>query len=325
MEILSGVNRKTMVMTACLIMAGILSACKADLTDAYSVQDNSIDEILTAEARQFHSTGFAETLCVPATTEDYNTENVNAEAFGHFDINRTDIISQKNLYERVYPASTTKILTCLLALELCDPEEEVIVPQESEITVSGSSMANLKPGDRIKIKDLLYGLMVPSGNDAAVAIAVHISGSVEEFAKLMNKKAVQLGATRTNFTNPHGLPDDNHYTCIYDMYLIFNEASKYDTFRTVSSTKEYTATIFNTSDQTERTVTWTSGNGFYNEKFSLKDDITYYGGKTGHTNAAGFCLVLGTVRKGMEEYISIIMKAPGYEDLYHGMQELTSK
>lgn len=302
----------------------IFSSCGKEIEDPYHFQSIGENEVLSGEAVQCRAEGFARDLCVLPATETEDPGTVNAEAFALFDTEQQEILVQKNLYEKVYPASTTKILTCLLALELCDPEEEVTVPAESAITVSGSSMADLKPGDCLKMKDMLYALMVPSGNDAAVAIACHISGSVEEFADLMNRKAVSLGATHSHFTNPHGLPDEEHYTCVYDLYLIFNEASKSETFRRVSSTKEYTAKIRNGADASEREVTWTSGNGFYNGKFELKDGLSWYGGKTGHTNAAGYCLVLGGNDPQEQEFISIVMKAPGYEDLYNGMKNLTS-
>lgn len=281
--------------------------------------------ILTQEMNGEKGKGFASDLCVSSAYGENNSEGINAEAFALFDESGKQIISQKNIHQKVYPASTTKILTCLLALEMCKPDEIVTIPKESEIDVSGSSMAGLKPGDKIAMKDLLYGLMVPSGNDAAVAIAMHISGSVEEFARLMNKKAAELGATNSNFVNPHGLPDDNHYTTVYDMYLIFRKASENKDFRQVSSTKEYSVDVTNQNDGSTRTVTWTSGNGFYNGKYSLPEGYTITGGKTGHTNAAGFCLVLGEEQKDGKELISIVMKAPVYENLYQGMVSLVKK
>lgn len=317
-------NRKFIILSVIVFCSFLLSACSKQLSEPYDASKFESKELLANEITEVRGKGFAADLCVPETDGDSNTDGVNAEAFALFDKDGKTVLSQKNIYEKVYPASTTKIMTCLLALELCDPEETVTVPKEAEIDVSGSSMASLKPGDQLKMKDLLYALMVPSGNDAAVAIATHISGSVEEFAKLMNQRAAQLGATGTHFVNPHGLPDEDHYTTVYDMYLIFQEALKFDEFRKVSSAKEKTVTVKDTEGQ-ERQITWTSGNGFYNGKYSLPGGLEYVAGKTGHTNAAGFCLVLGETDQDGKECISIIMKAPIYEDLYNGMVHLTGK
>ena len=185
-------------------------------------------------------------------------------------------------------------------------------------------MANLKPGDSIRMGDLLYALMVPSGNDAAVAIASHISGSESAFADLMNRRAEELGAVHTHFVNAHGLPDENHYTTVYDMYLIFNEALKSEDFRRISGTAKYQAAVTG-ADGNQRNLSWTCGNGFLNGRYSLPDDMTLIGGKTGHTNAAGFCLVLGEKDQSGHEYVSIVYKAPAYEALYDSMKTLIRK
>ena len=319
-------NLKRFCICICLAAAVLfLSGCSQEFGSAYDCGSFDSGELLSDEICGIRAKGFASDLCVPEFSGEKNSENVNAEAFALFDTDTLEVVSQKNIYEKVYPASTTKILTCLLALELCDPEEYVTVPGESKIEISGSSMADLKVGDRMKMKDMLYALMVPSGNDAAAAIAVHIGGSVEGFAEMMNRRAEELGAVRSHFTNPHGLPDEDHYTCVYDLYLIFNEALKHPEFMEISSAKEKTVLIRNSLDLTEREVTWTSGNGFYSGKFSLPAGLTCNSGKTGHTNAAGFCLVLGELTESGSQCISIIMKAPLYEDLYNGMVRLTGK
>lgn len=317
-------NRKlTIVFIIILIFS--LSACGKSFENKYDISSFSCNGILDDEVIGIKAEGFASDLCVPGSNDDLNTEGVDAEAFALFDTDGHSVISQKNLYEKVYPASTTKIMTCLLALELCDPEEYVTVPAESKIDVSGSSMADLKPGDRMKMEDMLHALMVPSGNDAAAAIAVYIGGSLDNFADMMNRRARELGATHTHFTNPHGLPDDDHYTTVYDMYLIFNEALKNEDFCRIASCGEYTASFTNSKELTDRTANWTSGNGFYNGKYTLKDGLRIVAGKTGHTNAAGFCLVLSEEDNEGKRYISIIMKSDIYEHLYDGMIKLTDK
>ncbi len=267
---------------------------------------------------------FAADLCVPDFTGDLDAEDVDAEGFLLFNIDTGEVISAHNIYETFYPASTTKVMTCLLALRNSNPDDMVTIPEDSDITVSGSSMANVKPGDRISMRDLLYGLMIPSGNDAAAAIACHISGSVEAFVDLMNEEAARLGASHTHFTNPHGLPDEDHYTTPYDLYLIMNEAMKYDEFREIASTPSYTAT-FEDAEGNPKTESWQNGNGFLAGKFSLPAGLHVSGSKTGHTNAAGFCLVMGERSDSGDNYISVTMKAPSYDSLYNGTACLLQK
>ena len=316
---------KLKVLFFTLIISGLLlCGCGSHLADAYDLSAADINNFTDMNEDGFKADGFASALCVSDSDTPINADGVNAAAYGLFDLETGEVVSQSGMFERVYPASTTKVLTCLIALERGDLDSEVVVPEESDITVSGSSMADLKPGDRISMRDLLYGLMVPSGNDAAVAIACHISGSVSDFTDLMNERAHEIGATNSHFVNPHGLPDENHYTTAYDMYLILNEAMKNSEFAQFASVSEYTASVTG-ADGTVRSVTWTNGNGFLAGNFSLPDGVSMTAGKTGHTNAAGFCLVLAEETQGGKDMISVVFNAPTYEDLYNGMRTLITK
>ena len=321
METLSGVKLKLLCLL--VVVCSSISACSTRLDNKYNIAELDAGKVYSNE-EGLKADGFAASLCVPEDVEAFNTEGVNAEAFALYDLTDKKVISQKNSFEKVYPASTTKILTCLVALENSKLDDIVTVPEESAITVSGSSMAALRPGDQLSMRDLLYGLMVPSGNDAAVAIAHHISGSVDGFSKLMNEKAREVGATHSNFINPHGLPDEDHYTTVYDMYLIFQEALKNEDFLNIANQKEYTSKVISAEGQ-ERDVVWKNGNGFLSGRFSLPDGINITAGKTGHTSKAGFCLVLSESSNDGHDYISIVMKAPVYEELYGGMSALISK
>ena len=300
------------------------SACTrgAGLEKAYNINNFDMDSVYNDGS--LRAEPFAAALCVPDFDGDMDAEGVDAEGFLLFNTDTGEVISAHNIYERLYPASTTKIMTCLLALKYGDLTDTVIVPEESEITEAGSSMADLAPGDKINLGDLLYGLMVPSGNDAAVAVACHISGSTEAFVELMNKEAHALGATGTHFTNPHGLPDDDHYTTAYDLYLMMNEALKYDEFRKIASTASYTAEVTD-SEGNEKNLTWETGNGFMAGKFSLPQGLNVEAAKTGHTNAAGFCLVMGEASDTGDNYISVTMKAGSYDALYNGTTTLLQK
>ena len=149
------------------------------------------------------------------------------------------VIKGKNYNTPMLIASITKIMTCLLAVESGKLDEIVVV--DDVILDSYGSGIYIEVGEEISLRDLLYGLMLESGNDAAVALAEYYSGSVEAFAKVMNDEAKKIGATKSNFVNPSGYPDDNHYTTIYDMYLIFAQAINLEKFTDVINSAEHTA------------------------------------------------------------------------------------
>ncbi|MFA5524252.1 MAG: D-alanyl-D-alanine carboxypeptidase family protein [Tissierellales bacterium] len=198
-------------------------------------------------------------------------------------------------------ASTTKIMTALLAIEYGDLYSIVKV-KDSAIGVEGSSIY-LAKGEEILLKDLVYGLMLRSGNDAAVAIAEHISGSVDKFVNLMNEKAKNIGASNTNFVNPHGLHDPNHFSTAYDLAIITREAMKTDFFRDVSKTKTWVA---------DREI---------NQYFSNKNDVVweYKGGdgvKIGYTKAAGRCLVASATRDEIQLIAVVINDGNWFNDSY---------
>ena len=174
---------------ACLCVP--LCACSVDLKNPYNLQNLSLSHMEPGEA--YLAKGFASDLCIPGNYEELEAEGIEAESFALFSLDDGQVLSQKGIYDRVYPASTTKILTCLVALEHGDLSDTVTVPEEARITVSGSSMADLKVGDQLSLQDLLYGLMIPSGNDAAAAVAVYIAGSEEAFAEMMNETGFSYG------------------------------------------------------------------------------------------------------------------------------------
>lgn len=199
-------------------------------------------------------------------------------------------------------ASTTKIMTALLAIEYGELDSKVKI-KTNAVGVEGSSIY-LKIGEEILLKDLIYGLMLRSGNDAAVAIAEHISGSVDNFVALMNKKAREIGALNTNFVNPHGLHDPNHYSTAYDMAIITREAMKLDFFKEVSKTKNWVAS---------REI---------NQYFSNKNDVVwrYKGGdgvKIGYTKAAGRCLVASATRNEMQLIAVVLNDGNWFNDCYN--------
>lgn len=213
------------------------------------------------------------------------------------------VLYEKNAEEKAYPASITKIMTALLAIENGKLDHKVKVT-ESAIGVEGSSIY-LAPGETLPLRDLVYGLMLRSGNDAAVAISAEIGGTTQNFIKMMNDRAREIGAKNTNFINPSGLHDKNHYTTAKDMALISREAMKNPEFKTIVRAKSWEA-----HRETGRY------NFFYNKN---KVVYQYEGGsgiKIGFTKAAGRTLVASSERNGME-LICVVMNAPDwFQDTY---------
>lgn len=196
-------------------------------------------------------------------------------------------------------ASTTKIMTTIVILEKADLNEKVTVSAKAGGT--GGSRLGLKRGDKASVRDLLYGLMLRSGNDAAVALAEHVGGSVKGFAELMNEKAIELGLTNTHFVTPHGLDDANHYTTALELAKLTDYAMNNETFAKIVGTKSTTIYINNQSRQINNT----------NELLGVLNGVV--GVKTGFTNNAGRCLVTETKRNNID-IITIVLGADTKKD-----------
>lgn len=238
-------------------------------------------------------------------------------------MNSKEVLFSEHANDRLYPASTTKIMTAYLALKYGNLEDYVTISETAVDVPSDSSTAHLVQGDVLTLKDLLYALMLPSGNDSAVAIAEHISGNVEDFVTLMNTEANMLGASNTHFVNPHGYQNEDHYTTAYDMYLIFKECIKDERFLEIVSSKTYDVVITQ-KNGTVRNVTWNQSNQFISGARQTPKGITFYGGKTGNTFDAGSCLLMYGKNASDTPYISVIMGASSKRNLYDNMTFLWS-
>lgn len=221
------------------------------------------------------------------------------------------VLYEKNAYQRMYPASTTKVMTAILTLEKCKLSDTAIVSENALRSIpNGYVTVNLQIGEELTIKDLLYALMVKSANDAAVVLAEHISGSVENFSILMNEKAKELGCIDTNFVNPNGIHNDNHYSTAYDLALISKYCMQNEIFRKIVTTTSYTLPATNKYEATDRIFSNT--NLLIMKNNNNRADNYYYknatGIKTGYTSQAKNCLIAGSLRDNLE-FISIVLDA----------------
>jgi D-alanyl-D-alanine carboxypeptidase len=269
------------------------------------------------------ASAFSENLCVVPLGEDNgHKKSLLAASSLIFDITDQSVLYAENIYQKLYPASVTKIMTALVALKYGHLSDTVTISYEaSHIAEWDAKKCGFQEGDKVLLKDLLYAFLIYSGNDAGVAIAEHISGSVEAFAALMNLEAKALGATQSNFVNPHGLHDDDHYTTTYDIYLIFQECIKNDTFVEIIHSPSYTLTYEDKKGE-EHTVTYTTTNRYLNGKEAEPKGVTVIGGKTGTTQKAGSCLVLLSENKEGHSFISVIFKSENGDSLFSQMSQL---
>ncbi len=255
----------------------------------------------------------------PDTDEIYSSILVNTDS--------GEVLYAKSALKKLYPASTTKIITALVALEYGkDKLDDVVTVSEAAVDLpSDSSICELSAGDQLTLRDLITGLLIKSGNDAANAIAEYISGSVDGFVELMNKQAQAVGATSSHFMNPHGLHDEEHYTTAYDLYLIFQSCMKNEAFMEIIESDTYTATITNMNG-VQRQATWLTTNQYKRGLVLSPSTVNVVGGKTGFTTPAGNCLVLLSNDSQADSqdhpYISIIMGAHGADTLYSEMTRL---
>lgn len=213
------------------------------------------------------------------------------------------VLNDKNKDERLAMASTTKIMTALVTCKNVKDFDEVVAINDNAVGIEGTSMY-LKKGEKLTVKELLYGLMLPSGNDAAMALAYYVGGSEERFVEMMNEQAKELNLQNTHFANPHGLDADGHYTSAYDLAIITAEALKNDTFKEIVSTKNIRVT-----GSKENEPRFLSNK---NKLLKTLDGCT--GVKTGFTDNAGRCFVCSCTRDGMTLISVVLNCGPMFEE-----------
>lgn len=262
----------------------------------------------------------------PLADKDDYTGKVKAAIV--YDLTSDTLVFAQDIDEKLYPASLTKVMTALLTIEMeSDLDQMVTVTAEclKDMEPGGSNVA-LRVDEQMSVRDLLYCLMVKSGNDAASTLAVHNSGSIEAFVEVMNRRAQELGCTGTNFVNPHGLHHDDHYTTARDMAKILHEALKHPLFEEIFTTKEYVVPATNLSEARELKTTnfLIRSNGYPNVL-----DTRVLGGKTGNTSKAGRCLCTLAEKDGMR-LLTVVLgakatySADGYSFQRYGNFEETT-
>ncbi|WP_313132259.1 D-alanyl-D-alanine carboxypeptidase family protein [Anaerocolumna sp.] len=309
---------------AVVLTAAILTGCSNTPTVLLTYSESNQNEY---QYEQPENIDIAEFLATDLTVipDDLNhMQNSDITATSSLIVNTSDdeVLYANNVYQRLYPASLTKLITALVVLKQGDLNDTVTISYNaSHITESGAKLCGFKEGDKIKLDALLNSLLVYSGNDAGIAIAEHIGGSEAGFSKLMNETAKSVGAVHSNFINAHGLHDDNHYTTAYDLYLIFNELLMYDKF--VSIINQASCTIqYTDKDNQSKEVQFLNTNRYLKGLETAPEGITVIGGKTGTTSKAGNCLILHSKDSNNKSYVSLIMQASDGNSLFSQMTKL---
>jgi len=268
---------------------------------------------------------FAKNIAVVSDTDNHGgDEQLTSGATLLINVTDNKIIYSDHIFDKMYPASLTKLLTALVVLKDGELTDSVTVSENAtNIADIGAKVCGYHEGDVLTLEALLNSLIIFSGNDAAIAIAEHLGGSEEAFADMMNKEASKIGAIDSNFVNAHGLHDDNQYTTAYDIYIVINNLLSYDTFRTIVSTSSYTAS-YSDGDGNDKQKTLVSTNKYLKGEEEVPEGIEVIGGLSGSTNKAGNCLVLLSKDSNGREYISLIMNAVDSDTLYSQMNHLLS-
>ena len=268
---------------------------------------------------------FTFTICTGK--DDIGNENINlkeGESGALFNLEEREILFSRNMYDKIYPASITKIVTAILTLKYGDMDETFTINWRDLELESGSQVVGLKIGDKVTVRELLCGVLVHSGNDCAMALARHIGGTTEKFVKMMNSELQEIGATGTHFVNPTGLHSVDHYTTVYDIYLMLNEAVSYSDFKSIMQIPVYNLN-YTDKDGNEKNINFDATDQYLTGETKPPKNVVVLGGKTGTTDAAGHCLAIMSQNAFGQPYISIIVGAKTTDDLYTDMNQLLSE
>lgn len=307
-----------------ILMLSFLCACKKD-NIPYAFERNSASPTLSVSKTNtlyLESDTFAKDLCI----DDGNYKPVvlnSSYAAGLFDINSKSVIYAQNMYDELTPASITKLLTALVVLKHYDLNQTLTFTEECVVNENGAQKLGLEVGDKLTVEQALNILLLFSANDVANLLAVNCEGGYPEFIRLMKEEADNLGATHTNFVNPHGLTEEGHASTVYDLYLILNKLTNNEKFLKIVNQSGYT-TSYTKADGTIKTIELKSTNLYLNESREVPAGYTIIGGKTGTTEAAGKCLILYFKDSEENPYIACILKSEDYDTLYADMDTLIS-
>lgn len=308
-----------------LIQITLCTGCSLELTDTFPVSDAIA--INTTDAISVHETlGYADNLAVIAPNTDVQGgfDPLGIKTALLVDDTTNETIVSYGGDTIIYPASMTKVMSGILIVEAL---EAGTISMDDTVKISHSipldpdaARLDLKMGDQITVRNLVYGYLIRSLNDCGIVLAELIGGTEADFVSMMNEKAHLLGATHTNFVNCHGLHDDNHYTTAYDLYLFFREFAAHELIHEIDQITEYMLTYQNAEGETVE-LKLESTNGFLSGAYNLPSKYQIGAWKSGTTKAAGSCLIMQVMYQE-HDYYAVICKANDRDTLYDRMSAL---
>lgn len=316
------ISRSFRIISVFLIISVLLCACNKGVPFEFDPDSSDALFGIGGSSASSDIKPFAADICVTDNDFEAMTLKIDeAEAGGLFDATAAETIYAKNAHKQLNPASLTKVMTAYIALKYGHLDDTLTASSNVVITESGAQLLGIKEGDKLTLEQALNALLLYSANDAGVLIAEYLSGSVESFAAVMNDEAVKLGATKTHFMNPHGLTDEEHYTTVYDLYLIFNAAMQFEEFRRIINTTEYKST-YKDREGNPKNIDIATTNAYLKGDIETPPGVSVIGGKTGTTKAAKSCLILLSNGDNGHTYISVILGSADHDSLYKNMTTL---
>lgn len=321
------INKKIVAAICCIAI--LLTGCDFNITNKLEYEYNTSEKInmsINADMPTIKISSLANNYAViPFDGYVYSDEEANYMACLLVNQTEKEVLQCANPHKRIYPASMTKIMTAMIVVDEINAgrlslNETITLSKSITFDDPDATGCGLRAGDSITVKELLYALLIRSFNDCCVVLAERIAGSEDAFCDMMNQKALEIGATNTHYANSHGLHLANHYTTIYDLYLIFQEFSTYDMLSEIDGMRSYTMKFYRSSGELVE-VECSPTNGFMGE-YALPEGLTMHGWKTGTTSQAGNCLIMGVTDSDNKEYIAVVANAIDKSALYEEMTNM---
>lgn len=291
------------------------------LANEHELSSDSREVSALTSGRQ---TWFGSSLCIPEDSSVYEDEEVSAGAALLFGLDEPEVLYAKNVYQEMNPASITTLFTAYVVLQNRELSDMVTVQAEAVRGISHASNVGLNTGDQLTVEQLLYGMLLCSGVDAANALAIDTAGDKESFVRLMNQEAEQCGCVDTRFKNPNGLTEWGHYTTAYDIYLVLHKLMEDQRFVDIISAGTYRA-VYRNADGEMCEETYISTVQYVEDGVTQIGNTDILGGKTGTTSSAGHCLVLICTGSSGEKYAAVVLKAKSHDSLYEQIEYIVNK
>lgn len=275
---------------------------------------------LTSGKQEWTGTG----LCIPEDSSAYEDEEISAGAALLFNLDEPEVLYAKNVYQEMNPASLTTLFTAYVVLQNKNLSDTVTVQADALASLAHTSTVGLKAGDQVTVEQLLHGMLLCSGVDAANVLAIETAGDKASFVRMMNRAAKECGCADTQFQNPNGLTEQGHYTTAYDIYLIVRKLMEDQRFLDIISSGTYKA-VYRNADGDRCEEIYTSTVQYTEGGVSGIGSVQIVGGKTGTTSSAGHCLALICTGSSGKRYLAVVMKAKSHDSLYEQIEHIVMK